>query len=242
MMSSVALFKFALTALLMAWPGARNTPPVTDMAIMAYCYSGTLDTNGFVKEQRSCRIARELSEVVEEHANAGRIPFQGPKAKEATVLALLEIARHESGFREKVEDCRITGDPPSKHAKIDEGLAISMFQLQSNSRFDLFKKAGMFPGTRRPRPRFYSREEVCKSNPLAARLALHALMRHPLSRKENPSTYPAGIASMFFSYSGNGGRPSKAGREHIKAFEMMMRQNKLVMVPTKGQMWVEAKP
>ena len=241
-MSSAALFKFALTALLLAWPGARNTPPATDMAVMAYCYSGALNANGFVQEQRSCRIARELSEVVEEHADAGHIPFQGPKAKEATVLALLEIARHESDFREKVEDCRITGDPPSKHAKIDEGLAISMYQLRSNSWYDLFKKAGVFPGTSHPRPRSYLREEVCRSNPLAARLALHALMRLPLSRKKNPSTYPAGIAPMFFTYSGNRGRPSKAGREHIKAFEMMMRQNKLVMVPTNGPMWVEAAP
>ena len=69
--------------------------------------------------------------MVYEHASSNRLPFKGPAAQQATSLALLEIMWHESGFRAKVEDCRITGDLPTRHSKINEGLAVSMFQLPS---------------------------------------------------------------------------------------------------------------
>lgn len=247
-MNPALLFKFALAVLLTIWPAAVQSPhypgpkydapatPITqqtpDAELLAYCYGGP----SAPAERRVCRIAREVSAVVDEHAALGRIPFEGPAAQQATTLTLLEIARHESGFRQKVEDCRITGDLPTRHSKIDEGLAISLFQLQANSREDLFEMTTTKP----PRHRRYSREAVCGSNALAAKLALHALMRAPWVQRG--STRPASVASMFHSYASGKAKVTKAGTEHIEAFEAMVRDNGLRFVPAKGVMWVEAKP
>lgn len=118
-MTPAILFKFTLAALLAIWPAAvdskfypgpkvdRPATPITqdapDADVMAYCYGNPPG------ERRVCRIAREVSTVVHEHAVEGRIPFVGPAAEQATALALLEIAWHESGFRSKVETCVING-------------------------------------------------------------------------------------------------------------------------------------
>jgi hypothetical protein len=241
------LFKFALAALLLIWPAAieskfnpgpkvdKPDAPLTqetpDAHVMAYCYSGP----NAPAERRVCRIAREVSTVVDEHAALGRIPFTGPAAQQATSLALLEIAWHESGFRSKVEDCRITGDLPTRHSKINEGLAVSMFQLQANNREDLFE----FAQTKPPRPRRYSREAVCSSNVLAAKLALHALMRHAV--KSRGTTIPASVSGMFFTYASGKSGKTKAGQEHVEQFEAMTRKHGLVLVPKNGAMWVEVK-
>lgn len=241
-MTNIVLYKFVLAALLAIWPGRATVDAApaglanaADVVVMAYCMVGMP-----AQERRVCRIAREVATVVDEHAVKGHIPFQGPAGDKATALALLEIAWHESDFREKVEDCRITGDLPDKHSKITEGLAVSMYQLQSNSRYDLFLKHGTFAGTNRPRPKYYARDAVCNSNPLATRLALHALMRK--AWVVNGTPHPSSIRSMFFAYSGNGGRKSKAGMQHVEKFEAMMRQNGLELVPKNGAMWVREKP
>lgn len=239
-----ALFKFALTVLLLIWPAAVNSPHYPGPKVDAFAM--TLDTpdakvNAYCftpDERRVCRIAREVAEVVDEHASHDRVPFAGPMAKQATVLALLEIAWHESGFRSKVEDCRITGDLPTRHSKITEGLAVSLFQLQANSREDLFEVSGVFAGTKKPRPKRWSREAVCKSNRLAVRLARHALMRQAWVSRS--SFRPLTVNGMFFAYAGNGGRSSRAGREHVEQFEVMLRQHKLAIVPAKGAMWAES--
>jgi hypothetical protein len=249
-MANPALFKFALAALLSLWPAAIQskhfpgpkpdapaipmTPTTADDAVLAYCLVPSSASHAV--ERRVCRVAREIAAAVEEHAAQDRIPFAGPAAQEATTLALIEIARHESGFRAKVEDCRITGDLPTRHSKITEGLAISLFQLQANSREDLFEMTATKP----PRHRRYSREAVCKSNALAAKLALHALMRAPWVQRA--STRPASVASMFHSYASGKPKKTKAGTEHIEAFEAMVRDNGLRFVPAKGSMWVEAIP
>lgn len=246
------LFKFTLAALLLVWPAAVDSPyypgpkvdapavPMTqetpDVDVLAYCFAAT---TGLAKERRVCRIAREVASVVHEHAEQDRIPFAGPAAQQATVLALLEIARHESGFRWKVERCVINGDLPYQGAPMSIGRAVSMFQLQSNNWEDLFITEGVRAGTSIPRPKRYSRDAICRSNGLAVYLALHALMRGPwVTRK---STKPANVAAMFNLYSSGNSGPSRASREHVKAFEMMMRQNKIAMVPKNGPMWAEVK-
>jgi hypothetical protein len=181
------------------------------------------------------RVCREREFGNDEHASSNRLPFQGPAAQQATSIALLEIAWHESGFRSKVEDCRITGDLPTRHSKINEGLAVSMFQLQANNREDLFE----FAQTKPPRPRRYSREAVCSSNVLAAKLALHALMRHAV--KSRGTTIPASVSGMFFTYASGKSGKTKAGQEHVEQFEAMTRKHGLVLVPKNGAMWVEVK-
>lgn len=243
-MATPHLFKFALAALLRVWPAAIASPhfpgpkmdaptfaitvETPDAHVMAYCLAPV--------ERRVCRIAREVADVVDEHAQDDRVPFVGPAAREATVIALLEIARHESGFRSKVEDCRITGDLPSRHAKPHEGLAISLFQLQANNREDLFEMTATKP----PRHRRFTRDAVCQSNALAAKLALHALMR--AAWVQRGSTHPSSVAGMFFGYASGKTKPTKAGREHIEAFEWMMRENGVRFVSSNGAMWVEMKP
>lgn len=246
-MSSIALFKFTLSALLLVWPGAVESryypgpkidkPPISltqdtaDVDVVAYCYGGPTH-NGLAVERRVCRIAREVSAVVHEHAELDRIPFSGPAAQQATVLALLEIAWHESGFRAKVEDCRITGDLPAHWSKITEGRAISLFQMQENNWFNLFE---MLP-TKPPRHRRYPRRVICKSNPLAVMLALHTLMRQPWEARR--STKPSSVTAMFYTYASGKGGPSRAGREHVRQFMAMLRQNRIAL---KG-MYAEVKP
>jgi hypothetical protein len=233
------LFKFTLAALLLIWPAAVESKfypgpkvdkpayPITqdtpDEHVMAYCLSPT--------ERRVCRIAREVATVVHEHAELDRIPFSGPAAQQATVLALLEIAWHESGFRSKVEDCTITGDLPAKWSKPNEGRAVSLFQLQSNNWYDLFEMTKTKP----PRHRWHKRDAICKSNPLATRLALGALMRQAMTARG--TTKPAGVQGMFYTYASGKGGKTKAGQEHVLQFEAMMRQNGIVL---KG-MWAEVK-
>ena len=227
------LFKFTLAALLLIWPGAveskyypgpkvdaypmrEDTP---DVEVMAYCYSGP----NAPTERRVCRIAREVAAVVASHSFDDRIPFTGPAASQATVLALLEIAWHESGFRSKVENCDITGDLPAKWSKINEGRAISLFQLQSNNWYDLFEMTNTKPR----RHVWHKRDAICKSNPLAARLALHALMRQAMTARG--STKPGSVQGMFFTYASGKGGKTKAGMEHIVQFEAMLRQNGIVL-------------
>ena len=249
-MTPAILFKFTLAALLAIWPAAvdskfypgpkvdRPATPITqdtpDADVMAYCYSNPPG------ERRVCRIAREVSTVVHEHVVEGRIPFVGPAAEQATAIALLEIAWHESGFRSKVETCVINGDPPRKGSPPSEGLAISLFQLQSNNHEDLFLKGGFVAGTHTPRPKRYSRETICQSNAIAARLALHALMRQAWVTRA--STHPKTVEGMFFTYASGKSRSTKAGREHVAQFEAMARRHGITLASVGGEILATVKP
>ncbi len=242
-MTPAILFKFTLAALLAIWPAAvdskfypgpkvdRPSFPITqdtpDADVMAYCYGNPPG------ERRVCRIAREVSAVVHEHTAEDRIPFVGPAAEQATALALLEIAWHESGYRSKVETCLINGDPPRKGAPLSEGLAISLFQLQANNHFDLFVMGGFVAGTRTPRPKRYDRETICQSNALAARLALHALMRQAWVTRG--STHPKTVEGMFFTYASGKSRSTKVGREHVAQFEAMARRDGITLASAGGE-------
>lgn len=73
-------------------------------------------------------------------------------SKEATALALVAIAQHESGFAADVQTCRRNGDG---------GRSVSLWQLQGPWAWD-----------------GHTRAEVCASPELAATLALGVLSRH----------------------------------------------------------------
>jgi protein tyrosine phosphatase (PTP) superfamily phosphohydrolase (DUF442 family) len=94
-------------------------------------------------EYRLQAVAQEIWEA------AGEVQaFCGTAAREATSLALASIAEHESGWDERVQDCRRTG-----------GQAISLYQLEQ------------------PAWAGHRRADICADNELAARLAATALAR-----------------------------------------------------------------
>ena len=234
------LFKFALAALLTLYPTAKTgktdapmveiTEMTPDAEVLRYCWK-PLDTNQQTSQlRRVCRLAQEISDVVEQHAVEDHIPFRGPKGREATVLALEGIAFHESGLRASVEKCTVTGDLPYKQAPMSIGRSISMYQLMAGpSRQDLYITEGFLAGTKVPSPKRYSRDAICSDNKLATKLSLHVMMRFP--------KYPA---SMFYSYAGNGGKKSKAGEELYQQFNSLMLRQGLKLVSHQHPMWVDA--
>ena len=92
-------------------------------------------------------MSTEIANAVEDPHET--LPFTGPAAKEASGIALVAIAWHESNFRQVVRDCRMTGD---------HGASISSFQLM--------KGTSWF---------HYSKDEICTNPQLAATLALRVL-------------------------------------------------------------------
>ena len=246
-MTQALLFKFTLAALLLIWPGAVESrfypgpkvdKPATPIAqqtsdadVLAYvsarCWNG-IATERRVSHRSRGRKRRRRTCIIEPFA------LPGPAAQQATSIALLEIAWHESGFRSKVEDCRITGDLPTRHSKINEGLAVSMFQLKANNREDLFE---------------FAQTKTTTSGAIRAMLFVRATR----SRQTRPSCThaPCGqesrhddprerVGDVFTYASGKSGK-TKAGQEHVEQFEAMMRKHGLVFVPKNGAMWVEAK-
>ena len=146
-------------------------------------------------------------------------PSKAPAAQQATSLALLEIAWHESGFRAKVEDCRITGDLPTRHSKINEGLAVSMFSCASEQP----RRSVEFAQTKPPRPRRYSRELFVRAT--CSRQS-SPFMRSCANRgRVEASTIPASVSGMFFTYASGKSGKTKAGQEHVEQFEAMMRKH-----------------
>jgi hypothetical protein len=83
--------------------------------------------------------------------SAAPLPLRGEAAAEGTVLLLVAIAGHESGFRAEVADCRIVG------ARGD----VTAFQL-----LGVFARGG------------YSKAELCASPKLASGQALWVLARY----------------------------------------------------------------
>lgn len=100
--------------------------------------------HGHKDEDRLKQVATDIWEV-----SATVQPFCGPKAREATAIALLSIADHESGWHPKVQNCTYGQKDP----------AISLFALNGSVAFG-----------------GHSKKEICKDNKLAATLAANVLM------------------------------------------------------------------
>lgn len=106
-------------------------------------------------EELGAAIASAVEEraiVADWLAPEAPLPFSGPRALEATILALAAIAWHESHFDERVIACRRNGD---------HGLSITAFQLMRGH--------GWGP---------YTRRELCYSQRLAAIRALDVLIHN----------------------------------------------------------------
>jgi len=86
------------------------------------------------------------------------LPFVGEAAREATALALVAAADHESGYWSKVQDCSACFRG-SQYC--DKGLSITLYQLREGS--------GAWGK--------HTREELCADNRLATQQALKHLLR-----------------------------------------------------------------
>jgi hypothetical protein len=100
--------------------------------------------HGHKDEERLKQVATDIWDV-----SAKFQPFCGPKAREATALALLSIADHESGWHPKVQNCTYGQKDP----------AISLFALNGTVAFG-----------------GHSKKEICNDNKLATILAANVLM------------------------------------------------------------------
>jgi len=130
--------------------------------------------------------------------------FCGPRQADATALALVAVAEHESGFWRRVQDCSVCDGVTGW---CDRGRSISLWQLHVGS--------GAWQG--------FTRAEVCSNNDIAARLALRILERH---RK---ASHPA---SLFFGYA-RGARIG-AGREMFDIFSTLIRKAGIVVTYRDG--------
>lgn len=100
--------------------------------------------HGHKDEERLKQVATDIWETSETIQ-----PFCGPKAREATALALVSIAEHESGWHPKVQNCTYGQKDP----------AISLFALNGPVAFG-----------------GYSKKEICSNNKLATKLSAKSLM------------------------------------------------------------------
>lgn len=109
------------------------------------------DPGSFCEDESNARLCGVASDAVMATQSARALPFDGPAAEPASIVALLSVAYHESGFRADVQDCTIRGDM---------GRSISLYQLHIG-----------------PARHGHSAEEICTDNLLATRLALRYLAR-----------------------------------------------------------------
>lgn len=147
---------------------------VTLTAILSI--AGPPSVDPVLERPRLERLARAIASTVEErdalaswlHGSVLPLPFRGSGARQASALALVAIAFHESAFRADVADCRRLGTfEPS----------ITMFQLH-----------GSF--ARGP----HSKTDLCASVRLAADRALFVLA-HQGHRCATPRQWHSGYAS-----------------------------------------------
>lgn len=146
---------------------------LTLAAILSLARAPAVDV--IAERPRLERIAADVARVVVHHDEIAAwisgdppLPFAGSAAREASALALVAIAHHESGFRAEVEDCRIVGtDHPS----------VTAFQL-----WGPFARGG------------HSRRALCTSPALAAERALWTLA-HQAARVRSPAAAFRGYAS-----------------------------------------------
>ncbi len=132
------------------------------------------------------QLAR-LRGVVDDMVAVGKTNaiFSGDAGPEATTVALYAVARHESGFWSKVQDCSVCF-PGS--AWCDHGRSITLYQIMRGSGWGA-----------------YTREELCSDNRKASERAAIVL-----GRSSSRST----TVSMFNAYAGcSTFRTCRAARE-----------------------------
>jgi hypothetical protein len=126
-------------------------------------------------------VAQDVVAAVEA---APALPFWGPAAHEASAVALVAVAHHESGMWAKVQSCEVC-NPESGWC--DRGRSVTLFQLQGRTAWG-----------------GYSRQELCSSNAAATERALAVLARFSRS----PST-----GRLFDGYAGRSLGVGRAARE-----------------------------
>lgn len=133
--------------------------------------------------------------------------FEGEAKAEATTAVLYAIARHESGFWAKVQDCSICY---YGSAWCDHGRSITLFQLREGS--------GTW-GT-------YTRKELCEDNLKATERT--ALVLRGFSKSTT--------LMMFNSYAGGGLlRPVRAARELENIFQATLDKTGIKLIWKNGQ-------
>lgn len=120
-------------------------------------------------------IAADVALAVE----LGAVPFLGPAAREAAVVALVAIGFGESLWRPEVGDCRVTGD---------RGRSVGFWQVMRGPNW-----AGA------------SREDICSNQALAAFLGLRAFAMHARPTRSHLGTF-YGYASGSASKPSDAGR------------------------------------
>lgn len=138
------------------------------------------------------RIYRDIAGDIEAAVDnpLTRLPFDGPKAREASEDALVAIAANESSFSRNVRDCLIKGD---------KGKSVSVFQLHVG-----------------PGRKGHSEKEICEDHVLAAKLALEILNWYPWVWKTEQLFN--GYATGRYDVSSSGGnRQHYLFRQLIKA-------------------------
>lgn len=163
---------------------------------------------------RLCGIAHDIVDAVD---HATRLPFDGPAAKEASAIALLAVAHHESGLRANIQDCSLCDAALTDGSGwCDGGRSISMYQLMVGRAW-----AG------------HTREEICTDNRLATKLALRWLTH--FSRNATPAT-------MFRTYAGCKARSCPAADRINAGFEPLARKVGIDAVPTVGPRHFRTRP
>ena len=109
------------------------------------------DPMTFCDDAEHARLCAVAEDTVAATDGARALPFDGPAAQSASIVALLSVAYHESGLREDVQDCTVRGD---------KGRSISLYQLHVG-----------------PARHGHTADEICSDNLLATRLALRYLAR-----------------------------------------------------------------
>jgi hypothetical protein len=135
---------------------------------------------------------------------APSLPFSGPAAREATALALVAIAGHESGFQARYATCASTGDRLAHHGPA-EGRSISLWQLMRGWAWGEYSRAEICP------------ETPTDSRPLAAWLALRVLRLHGARCRR--------VQSWFNGYAaGDCSVRSAAATRQCASWERLMRR------------------
>lgn len=155
-------------------------------------------------QMRLRAVAQDYWEAVEA---APRTPIHGEAGKEASALALVALAAHESHFWSKVQDCSacVMGGEFCDH-----GLSVTAFQLREGS--------GAWG--------VYTREQLCESNVLATERALILLNRH---RK-------AGSTLGLFKGYAHGGR-RQAAKEMDEMYAYAIRKAGIIVKFSDNQLW-----
>lgn len=164
--------------------------PTLESLALAAILSVT-DAADEAERHRLTMIAADVALAVE----LGRVPFVGPAAKEAAVVALVAIGHGESMWRAEVGDCRVRGD-----LRISRIGSLGYWQILGP-----FARHGS------------GVEDICANDSLAAWLALRVLDIHSMQART--------WGGAFLGYaSGSASKPSEAGRRHCRRWETLSRR------------------